>query len=397
MIRHRLSPLLFAPLLLMPFLLGFTSRAQESAPPRVVDLTAPDGTSLKGTYFSAGKPGPGVLLLHQCNRQRKVWDDLAARLATAALHVMTVDLRGYGDSSGTPVDKLSPEEIQVVFRDKMPTDVETAYQYLVSQPGVTRDRIAVGGASCGVNQSVHVAANHPEVKALVLLSEGTDASGREFLRTSAKMPLFMAVADDDPDLGVTEIMQWLFTLSSNPVNKFVHYSTGGHGVEMFDAHKELPGMIVAWVATTLRKRPPVGAKASSPASAEPNFFELIDHPGGVEKAVQKFAEARKRDPKAVLFSEAVMNRLGYEHLQAADNKGAVELMKLNATAYPHSPNVYDSLSDAYLADGQKDLARQNAKKALDLLPSDTADPEDRRKAIKESAEQKLKQLGDAPQ
>src|SRR6266849_4454054 len=117
--------------------------------------------SLKGTYFAAGKPGPGVLLLHQCNRQRKVWDDLAARLATAGFHVMTVDLRGYGDSSGTPVDKLSPEEIRVVFSEKMPTDVETAYQYLVSQPGVSRDAVAVGGASCGVNQSVHVAANHP--------------------------------------------------------------------------------------------------------------------------------------------------------------------------------------------------------------------------------------------
>jgi dienelactone hydrolase len=396
MMRHRLSPLLLAPVLLMPFLFGFTSRAQESAPPRIADLTAPDGTSLKGTYFSAGKPGPGVLLLHQCNRQRKVWDDLAARLAAAGFHVMTVDLRGYGDSSGTPVDKLTPQEAPVVFNEKFPMDVETAYQYLVSQPGVSRDTVAVGGASCGVNQSVHVAANHPEVKALVLLSEGTDAGGRQFLRTSAKMPLFMAVADDDPDLGVTEIMQWLFTLSSNPANKFVRYSTGGHGVEMFDAHKELPGMIVTWVTTTLKKRPPA-AGTSSPASAESNFLELIDHAGGVEKAVQKYGDARKRDPKAVLFSEAVMNRLGYEHLQAADNKGAVELMKLNATAYPNSPNVYDSLSDAYVADGQKDLARQNAKKALELLPSDTADPEDRRKAIKESAEQKLKQLGDMPQ
>lgn len=375
---------------------GLNARAAEPPAPRVVELKAPDGLSLKGTYFSAGKPGPGVLLLHQCNRQRKVWDDLAARLAAAGFHVMTLDLRGYGDSSGTPVDKLTPQEAPVVFNEKFPMDVETAYQYLVSQPGVSRDTIAVGGASCGVNQSVHVAANHPEVKALVLLSEGTDAGGRQFLRTSVKMPLFMAVADDDPDLGVTEIMQWLFTLSSNPANKFVRYSTGGHGVEMFDAHKELPGMIVAWVTTTLNKRPPA-AGTSAPASAKLNFLELIDHPGGVEKAVQKFADARKHDPKAVLFSEAVINRIGYEHLQAGDNKGAVELMKLNATAYPNSPNVYDSLSDAYLADGQKDLARQNAKKALELLPSDTADPEDRRKAIRESAEQKLKQLGDTPQ
>jgi dienelactone hydrolase len=374
-----------------------SAKANESTAPRVVDLRAPDGTSLKGTYFSAGKAGPGVLLLHQCNRQRKVWDDLATRLAAAGFNVMTVDLRGYGDSSGTPVDKLTPEEAPVVFNEKFPTDVETAYQYLVSQPGVTRDAIAVGGASCGVNQSVHVAANHPEVKALILLSEGTDADGRKFLRNSARMPLFMAVADDDTDLGVTEIMQWLFTLSSNPVNKFVHYSTGGHGVEMFHAHKELPGMIVDWAATSMKTRPSAAAKASPPASTATNFFELIDHPGGVEKAVLKFADARKSDPKAVLFSEAVMNRIGYEHLQAGDNKGAVELMKLNAIAYPNSPNVYDSLSDAYLADGQKDLARQNAKKALELLPSDTTDPADRRKGIKDSAEQKLKQLGDSPQ
>jgi tetratricopeptide (TPR) repeat protein len=167
---------------------------------------------------------------------------------------------------------------------------------------------------------------------------------------------------------------------------------------MFDAHRELPGMIVAWVASMTMKMAPASAvRPVAHSSAEPNFLELIDHPGGIEKAVKQYTDARKRDPKTVLFSEAVMNRLGYEHLQAGDNKGGVELLKLNVMTYPNSPNVYDSLSDAYLADGQKDLARLNAKKALELLPSDTTDPEDRRKGIKENAEQKLKQLGDSPQ
>jgi hypothetical protein len=69
-------------------------------------------------------------------------------------------------------------------------------------------------------------------------------------------------------------------------------------------------------------------------------------------------------------------------------------MKLNTTAYPDSPNAFDSLSDAYLADGQKDLARSNAKRALDLLARDTVDNEQRRKEIKQSAEEKLKQLGE---
>ena len=79
-------------------------------------------------------------------------------------------------------------------------------------------------------------------------------------------------------------------------------------------------------------------------------------------------------------------------MQAKDTKGALEILQLNVTAYPDSPNAYDSLSDAYLANGQKELALQNAKKALDLLASDSRVSEGHRKLIKDSAEEKIKQL-----
>jgi dienelactone hydrolase len=393
---HRVISLSLA-LLLGAIIASTVTSAQQPPAPQVVDLTASDGVHLKATYFAAAQPGPGILLLHQCNRQRKVWDDLATRLAASGLNVLTLDFRGFGESEGTPLDKMTPREATIVFKEKFPLDVDTAFQYLTSQPGVAREVIGAGGASCGVNQSVQLARRHPQVKALVLLSEGTDPAGRQFLRDSPHLPLFMAAADDDPDPGVVEIMQWLYSFSSYPLNKFDRYSTGGHGVEMFDAHKELPGEIVAWFNVTLRESaaPVLASARAHHSSGEPQFLEVIDHPGGPAKATQLYASERKRNPKAVLFSEAVMNRLGYEHLQDGDTKGAVELMKLNVAAYSKSANVYDSLSDAYLADGQKDLARLNAKKALELLPSDTTDPEDRRKGIKESAEQKLKQLGDS--
>ncbi len=58
-------------------ILAVSCAAQQAPGPRVVDLTATDGTKLKATFFSAGKAGPGVLLLHQCNQQRKGWDGLA--------------------------------------------------------------------------------------------------------------------------------------------------------------------------------------------------------------------------------------------------------------------------------------------------------------------------------
>jgi dienelactone hydrolase len=384
---------------LVLLLFALTCVAPALPAQRIVDLTATDGTKLKATYFATAKPGPGVLLLHQCNRQRKVWDGLAQQLAAVGINVLTLDYRGFGESGGNPFEKLPPEQKAQIQAEKWPSDFDTAFQYLVSQPGVTRDMIGVGGASCGVNNSVQIARRHPEVRSLVLLSGNTDLNGRQFLRNSAKVPVFFSVADDDEFPPTVLAIEWLYNLTSNPGKTFIHYATGGHGADMFPVHPELPGIIVDWYVTTLIKTPG-RAPATKDAPAIPpevHILDQIDQPGGAAKVGQLLEETRKHAPKATLFSEVIVNFVGYEHIQSGDTKGAVEIMKLNVAAYPNSPNAYDSLSDAYLADGQKDLARQNAKKALELLPSDTTDNEQGRNGIRASAEQKLKQLGDTPQ
>ena len=384
----------------LSFLVGvFTLAVNSWSAEKVVDLTAADGTKLKATYFAAAKPGPGVLLLHQCNRQRKIWDGLAQQLAAAGINVLTLDYRGYGDSGGDQFDKLPPQQAAQTQAEKWPGDIDTAFQYLVSQPGVTRDVIGVGGASCGVNNSIQTARRHTEVKSLVLLSGNTDLKGRQFLRESTKLPVFFAVADDDEYPTSIVAIEWLYSLDADPDKKFVHVATGGHGADMFKVHPDMPGEIVNWYVITLIKTPgrAPGAREKVAVPKEVHVLNQIDEPGGAAKVAKNLEEARQHDSKAKLFPEDIVNFMGYEHLQAQDNKGAIEILKLNAEAYPNSPNVYDSLSDAYFADGQRDLARENAKEALRLLASDTTDPEDRRKGIKDSAEQKLKQLGEAPQ
>ena len=376
-------------------LFALTCAAKEPRAPKVTDLTTADGTKLKVSYFAADKPGPGVLLLHQCNRQRRIWDGLALQLQAAGINVLTLDLRGFGESGGDPQPKLTPQQAQAQVA-KWPGDIDVAFEYLKTQTEVKQDAIGVGGASCGVNNSVQTARRHPEVKSLVLLSGTTDLNGREFLRKQGSVPAFFAVADDDEFPVSIQTIEWLYNLDSNPGKRFVHYTIGGHGADMFPFHPELPGMIVDWYVTTLIKTPgqaPV-AKNAPGVPQEIKILDQIEQPGGAEKVAQTLADARQHDAKMNLFPEAIVNIMGYEHIQAGDTKGALEIMKLNATAYPESANVYDSLSDAYLANGQNDLARDNAKKALELLASDTADPPARRDAIKASAEQKLKQLGD---
>ena len=111
------------------------SAAQSSSPPpvRVVELAAPDDTPLKASYVAAARPGPGVLLLHQVNRERGSWDQLAAQLAAAGIHALSLDMRGHGASGGTPYGQL-PRAQAAKEWSGWPGDIEVAFQYLVAQP-----------------------------------------------------------------------------------------------------------------------------------------------------------------------------------------------------------------------------------------------------------------------
>ena len=363
---------------------------------RVVDLTAADGTKLKATYFSADKPGPGVLLLHQCNRQRKVWDGLAEQLAGKGMNVLTLDYRGFGESGGVAFDKAMPQQAREA-QAKWPSDIDLALEYLQAQHEVKRDVIGVGGASCGVNNSVQTARRHPEVKTLVLLSGNTDLGGRNFLREDRNVPVFYAYADDDEFKPSITAIQWLYAITADPGKKLVQYPNGGHGADIFRVHPDLPDQIVDWYRTTLISTPGKAPVPKEKAAIPPDIaiLDTLDQPGGASKVQEQLTEARKQNPNATLFDEATVNFMGYEHMQAGDLKSAREIFKLNVTAFPNSPNAYDSLGDAYVAAGQKQLALESTKKALDLLASDSADDQQRKDAIKASAEQKLKQLGGA--
>ena len=225
--------------------------------PRVVDLKAGDGTILRASYFAAAKPGPAVLLLHQSNRTRKAWDELAGRLAAVGINTLTLDMRGFGES-GTPYTKLTDAE-RAKVRPMWPSDVETAFQYLVSQPGVKRDVIGVGGAGWfGVLHSVEVARQHSaEVKSLVLLSRETLQDGLQFLRQASQLPGLFVAADDDEYPPTVEPMEWLYINSSSPGKKFVHYS----------AAQDAPWI---WYETMPAKFPPTAATELTCSSPIPS-------------------------------------------------------------------------------------------------------------------------------
>ena len=401
------------------------TRAQQLPSRRIFDLKSADGTLLKATYFSAGKPGPGVILYHQSNRTRTSWDDVARELAAAGINSLAVDTRGYGESGGTRREATQPQRQQA--------DLETAFQFLVSQPSVQRDVIGSAGTGwLGVDNSVQTARLHPnDIKSLVLMSGETLRPGIEFLHQAPQFPELFVVADSDEYPPTVEAMLLLYARSSSPTRKLIHYSaaqeapwlwyetsdpsrvpaTGSHGTDLFKTHPDLPGVIVQWFVNTLIKTPGHGPADPLAAAAILNQLEM---PGGVTQVTRQLTEARKRDPQVQLWPEVSLDIIGSDHLRLAEvektagqtsesqaeRKLGIEIFKLNLLAYPDSSDAHFNLADAYLQDGQKALARHYAEKALALLDSHTAplsswsDTSERRAEIRQGIQDTLKKLAE---
>jgi dienelactone hydrolase len=367
-----------------------------AAAPRDVDITAQDGIKLKATYFAADKPGPAVLLLHMCITTRASWEPVARQLAASGINAMTIDNRGFGESGGPRFDSASPEVVRQLG-EKWPGDFEAALTWLVGQSGVDKARLGLGGGSCGVNNAVQLASHHPDVRSLALLAGGADPAGIAYLTSHPGLPIFgAAAAGDIYDRQFPQVMRWFVEVSGNPRNRFIGYPDGGHGTEIFGPHPDLVKHIVDWFVDTLITSPAesnatVTQKGTLKQTPLGEFWALASQPGGVDKAARVFHETRRRDPQAFLFPESMLNQLGYSRLTARAFDDAVGLFKLNAEAYPASANAQDSLSDAYLARGQKDLALAAAQKCLELLPADKSD-EQFKVRLRQAVEEKIAKL-----
>lgn len=216
---------------------------------RDVDIKADDGLLLRGTFFDAGRVAPAILLLHQCNGNRKGYDYLASRLATSGFNVLAFDSRGFGESSsGRYVNFRS---LMDAVMPKFPEDVAAAHEFLISQPNVNKRLLGVVGASCNVSMAVLLAQRHPEVRAVVLLSGPIHEAGKNFINKSSDVAVFGAASEDDG--RAVQEMRAVVGLSQNKASRLRAFKNAGHGVEMFTKEKQLEIEIVDWFKMQLKE------------------------------------------------------------------------------------------------------------------------------------------------
>ena len=87
--------------------------------------------------------------------------------------------------------------------------------------------------------------------------------------------------------------------------------------------------------------------------------------GGVAVMTTRYSALRASEP-ATAFNEAQLNTVGYQLLRSGRTKDAIAVFELNVGEYPAASNPYDSLGEAYAADGQVQLAITNYEKSLAL-------------------------------
>ncbi len=91
----------------------------------------------------------------------------------------------------------------------------------------------------------------------------------------------------------------------------------------------------------------------------------------VASVIAEYRKLKAENSATMDFSENELNALGYQLMGMKRTKDAIEIFKLNVEMFPAASNPYDSLGEAYLADGQKELALANYKKAAELDPKNT--------------------------
>jgi dienelactone hydrolase len=212
----------------------------------------PDGIKLAARYFTPDRPGPSILFFHQCSRDLTVWDPLATKLASDGFQVLVVSPRAIGKSEGEAWDyDGNLEHALQYWRDKWSADAETAYRWLMSQPGVNQQKVGIAGAGCGAFLALLTAQKHyPSVKTLVLLSGFEDKPTSAFVEHADRLSILGAASTQD-SMSISAVEK-LKLLSKNPASRLIFYPEQGHGIGLLEKHPELEPILLRWFQTELR-------------------------------------------------------------------------------------------------------------------------------------------------
>lgn len=246
-------PILLGGILLLAGLIAFLLEIafRINAPRNIehmeeVTLRTTDGVQIAADYYR-GSGSRGILLIHMMPATKDSWRDFASKLQQRGWDVLAIDLRGHGKSQGGPKGYLAFSDAE---HQKSILDVEAGIAFLETK-GIPKSAIVIAGASIGANLALWYAADHPEIRQVVLLSAGLNYRGIATEPLVAKLQpgqrVFFATSKDDGDNATMN--QTLYELVPPGVEKhLITYTAAGHGTNMFGKEEpDLAEAILQWL------------------------------------------------------------------------------------------------------------------------------------------------------
>jgi len=230
-----------------------TSQAKD------LTLTTDKGFNLKASYYQSNTTSDrAVLLLHQCNYNRTMYNDIGQQLSQHGIHALSLDFRGFGESA---TDEFNAEKLQKLLREERraawqkmsanwPSDVQLAYDHLKSKMS-DKGIVGVVGASCGGSQAITLAEKNP-ISVIGFFSSGQrDENITRYKKVLAEKPTLIIASEEDR--GTYASAQKLFKATTNKSSKFIAYKGSAHGYPLLDSDTKLASYMASWLNSQLVK------------------------------------------------------------------------------------------------------------------------------------------------
>ena len=225
--------------------ISFSANAEK------VTIQSIDGFALAADYVEAKNAKTGVLMLHQCNADRSMYENLAKALAKEDISSLALDFRAYGEST---TEFVSREVVRQKAKSRedyfnqmrliqgiWPKDVQVAYDYLVEKVGT--DSISYIGASCGGGQALKLAQNH-KPNSFVFFSSGMDEKTIGLFEKVADVPALIIAAEGDEFTYKSSNV--IFKKKKTDKTVLKTYKGKGHGFPLFEEDPKLEQVMVDW-------------------------------------------------------------------------------------------------------------------------------------------------------
>ncbi|MBL4940162.1 MAG: hypothetical protein JKY81_00700 [Colwellia sp.] len=209
-------------------------------------------------YYVGGKRSGGVIVLHDCNRDRRAYSATAKSLAEQGLHTLLVDLRGYGESISSAYsqeiakkkskDIISYQSEMALITAHWPSDLLASYQFLAKKVAKNKD-IAIVASGCSSAYAVALA-EKIQFNSMVLITPKMTYGAKERYKNLVDIPSYFITSLHHQDSYQTA--QELFVWSGAKQSKIQVFKGDRYNSQLISRQKHLVNDIALWVKHNLR-------------------------------------------------------------------------------------------------------------------------------------------------